>query len=57
MHTWTQPPERHPYRQSVVEGLESLGFAIELVPSNYDYGCQAEGREGQPVNHVLVARR
>lgn len=57
MHTWTQPPKRHPYCQPVIERLQGLGFAVELVPSNYDDGCQAEGREGQPVNQVLVARR
>lgn len=57
MHTWTQPPKRHPYCQPVTEALQALGFAVELVPSEYDDGCQAGGHGSEPVNHVLVARR
>jgi SAM-dependent methyltransferase len=57
MHTWTQPPEEHPYCQPVLERLEGLGFAVELVSSDYDDGCQAGGSHGSTSNRVLVARR
>jgi len=57
MHTWTQPPKLHPYCGPLVAELEALGFAVELVSSDYDDGCQAGGRECEPVNGVLVARR
>jgi hypothetical protein len=40
-----------------MEALRNLGFAVELVLSEYDDGCQEGGRESEPVNHVLVARR
>ena len=35
----------------------ALGVTVELVPSDYDDGCQAGNWEGEPVNRVLVARR
>lgn len=35
----------------------ALGFTVELVPSDYDDGCQAGNWEGEPVNRVLVAGR
>jgi SAM-dependent methyltransferase len=54
MHTWTQPPQPHPYCEPVTRVLEEAGFAVELVPTDYDDGCQASGRHA---NHVLVARR
>ena len=59
LHTWTQPPKPHPYSQPVVTVLETLGFDVEMVPSEYDDGCQAgtERLDGGPVNRVLVARR
>lgn len=61
MHTWTQPPEPHPYSAPLVAELEGLGFAVGLQPSDYDDGCQAgdrsPNRAGGPVNGVLVARR
>ncbi len=57
MHTWSQPPKQHPYCEPLMAELEALGFAVELVPSHYDDGCQAGDREGKPVNGVLVARR
>ncbi len=57
MHTWTQPPKVHPYCKPVMERLERLRFAVELLPSDYDDGCQAGDREGGVLNHVLVARR
>ena len=54
MHTWKQPPERHPYCRPMMERLEELGFAVSLVESSYDDGCNAT----DPVcNQVLVARR
>lgn len=60
MHTWTQPPAPHPYCEPMMAELEGLGFNVELVPSDYDDGCQAgvagDG-EGMPLNGVLVARR
>ena len=54
MHTWTQPPQPHPYCQPAVAELEGLGFEVDLVPSDYDDGCQ--GSDGC-ANQVLVARR
>lgn len=57
MHTWTQPPKPHPYCEPLVAELEASGFTVELVPSDYDDGCQAGDREGDVVNRVLVARR
>lgn len=54
MHTWTQPPERHPYCQPMMDRLESLGFRAELVASDYDDGSAARKHA---CNHVLVARR
>ncbi len=57
MQTWTQPPKQHPYCEPLMAELEALGFAVELVPSHYDDGCQAGDRDGEPVNGVLVARR
>lgn len=57
MHTWTQPPKPHPYCAPMMTVLEDLGFTVELVPSDYDDGCQAVGRAGEQLNGVLVARR
>ena len=54
MHTWTQPPARHPYCQPMMDRLASLGFRPELVASVYDDGCTAKDHS---FNHVLVARR
>lgn len=54
MHTWTQPPTPHPYRQPVVQALEQAGFAVTLVSSDYDDGCLAGGAH---LPQVLVARR
>ena len=54
MHTWTQPPQPHPYCQPAVAELEGLGFEVALAPSDYDDGCQ--GSDGC-TNQVLVARR
>jgi SAM-dependent methyltransferase len=60
-HTWTQPPKQHPYTELMMAQLESLGFAVELVSSDYDDGCNAGARGGsdarEPVKSVLVARR
>lgn len=53
MHTWTQPPVRHPYCEPMMDRLEKLGFRTELVASDYDDGCAASGHA---FNHVLVAR-
>jgi SAM-dependent methyltransferase len=57
MHTWTQPPQPHPYCDLLVAELEGMGFAVALAPTAYDDGCQAEDGAGGPVNGVLVARR
>lgn len=60
MHTWTQPPQPHPYCEPLVAELEALRFAVQLVPSDYDDGCQTGmggDREGGQANQVLVARR
>lgn len=54
MHTWTQPPVRHPYCKPLEDRLEQLGFKTELVASDYDDGC-ATGDHA--CNQVLVARR
>ena len=54
MHTWTQPPRLHPYCQPVMQVLDELGFASDLVPIDYDDGCQAG--DGH-VNQALVSRR
>jgi SAM-dependent methyltransferase len=54
MHTWTQPPEPHQYCEPLVAELEALGFAVELVPSDYDDGCNAAAADLQ---QVLVASR
>lgn len=54
MHTWEQPPRPHPYGIPIVSRLEQLGFAVSLLPSNYDDGCSALTPES---NLVLVARR
>lgn len=54
MHTWTQPPVRHPYCTPMMDRLGSLGFTTELVASGYDDGCTATDRS---CSHVLVARR
>jgi SAM-dependent methyltransferase len=54
MHTWTQPPERHPYCGPIMTRLQELGFAVSLVPSDYDDGCNAAAHA---CNQVLVARR
>lgn len=55
MHTWTQPPQPHPYRELVTRVLEHQGFEVECVRSDYDDGCRS-GR-GDDANDVLVARR
>jgi len=60
MHTWTQPPKPHPYCGPLVAELAGLGFVVELVPSDYDDGCQAgdrEGVNGETLTAVLVAWR
>ena len=54
MHTWTQPPQPHPYCEPVVHVLEESGFAVDLVPIEYDDGCQASDGHA---NQVLIARR
>lgn len=54
MHTWTQPPQPHPYCEPVIAELEALGFEVELIPSDYDDGCQGHGG---CANRALVARR
>ncbi|MEI8227749.1 MAG: hypothetical protein WCH77_05735 [Planctomycetota bacterium] len=54
MHTWKQPPTRHPYCHPMMNRLEEIGFRTELVASRYDDGCSAVD---QSCNHVLVARR
>ena len=54
MHTWTQPPEPHPYCEPVVHVLAVSGFTVEFLPIDYDDGCQAG--DGHP-NQVLIARR
>ena len=54
MHTWTQPPQPHPYCEPVTRVVEEAGFAVELVPTDYDDGCQASSGHA---NHVLVAKR
>lgn len=57
MHTWTQPPQPHPYCEPLVAELTGLGFAVNLISSDYDDGCSAGDREGSLANRVLVARR
>lgn len=57
MHTWTQPPKRHPYCGPVMERLEGLGLTVELIPSDYDDGCQTSVGADGLVNEVLLARR
>jgi glutathione S-transferase len=54
MHTWTQPPKPHPYCEPVMRVLEEMGFAVELVPIDYDDGCQTSGG---CANQALVACR
>ncbi len=54
MHTWTQPPARHPYCKPMMDRLESMAFRTELLASGYDDGCTAKDHS---CNHVLVARR
>jgi SAM-dependent methyltransferase len=54
MHTWTQPPKTHPYCKPIARVLEEAGFAVELVPTDYDDGCQTSGGVA---NQALVARR
>lgn len=40
------------------DGAEcGLGFAVGLVASDYDDGCQAGDRDSEQVHGVLVARR
>ena len=56
MHTWTQPPRPHPYVEPVAAELERSGFAVELVPSDYDDGCRSADRTASTAR-VLVARR
>lgn len=56
MHTWTQPPQQHPYGEPVAFELERSGFAVELVPSDYDDGCRT-GDQTASTARVLVARR
>lgn len=55
MHTWKQPPGPHPYCAPMMAELEALGFAVELVPTDYDDGSCAGDRQGSLVHHVLVA--
>jgi len=54
MHTWTQPPSRHPYCTPMMDRLDELGFKTELVASEYDDGC---GAGDHACNHVLLAKR
>lgn len=54
MHTWTLPPQPHPYCEPVMAELDGLGFEVELIASDYDDGCQ--GRGGC-ANQALIARR
>jgi SAM-dependent methyltransferase len=54
MHTWTQPPEVHPYCGPITDRLQELGFKVTLVQSPYDDGCSAAT---PACNRVLVARR
>jgi len=54
MHTWTQPPEIHPYCGPMMDRLQALGFNVALVQSHYDDGCSAAKPD---CNHVLTARR
>jgi SAM-dependent methyltransferase len=54
MHTWKQPPVKHPYCRPMMERLEELGFAVTLAQSHYDDGCNATD---SGCNQVLVARR
>jgi hypothetical protein len=54
MHTWKQPPERHPYCQPLMNRLEVLGMRPVLVQSHYDDGCSITN---PACNQVLVARR
>lgn len=54
MHTWEQPPRPHPYCGPIVSLLEERGFAVSLIPSDYDDGCSAARAD---CNRVLVARR
>lgn len=54
MHTWKQPPEKHPYCRPMMERLEEVGFAVTLVQSHYDDGCSITD---SACNQVLVARR
>jgi hypothetical protein len=54
IHTWTQPPGPHPYGEPMKDLLESLGFTVEFVSSDYDDGS---GATEAMVNRVLVARR
>lgn len=57
MHTWTQPPKPHPYVEPLVAELDRLGFAVELLPTDYDDGCRPADPQAGQVNGVLVARR
>jgi SAM-dependent methyltransferase len=54
MHTWTQPPQPHPYCEPVARMLEEAGFVVDLLPIDYDDGCQTSGG---CANQALVARR
>lgn len=54
MHTWTQPPERHPYCGPMIDRLKGMGLKVALVQSHYDDGCSAVTPS---CNQVLVARR
>jgi hypothetical protein len=54
VHTWTQPPKPHPYCEPVKQMLEEAGFAVELVPTDYDDGCQTSGG---CANRALAASR
>lgn len=44
----------HPYYVPVSRVLEEAGFAVELVPTDYDDGCHASGGHA---NDALVAKR
>ncbi|MFM7109065.1 MAG: hypothetical protein ACKOZU_10820 [Planctomycetaceae bacterium] len=54
MHTWSHPPERHPYCGPIMDRLQAQGFHVELVQSHYHDGCSAAT---PACNQVLVAKR
>jgi hypothetical protein len=57
MHTWTQPPQSHPSCGPVTRVLEETRFAVELVPTDYDDGCQASGGHTRSGGRMLPPKR